>query len=313
MGGGDLNMKKSWHTGTFQNQERVWKKEQEALAERKKLQQLQKELEQERAVQELQRLQREAGGHQHREDRVEWMYAAPAEGNGPNAEELEQYLLGKKRVDQLLRGNEEKMMAESNSSNAPGASSSGTFTASSTANSARDTAAKIREDPLLAIKRQEQLQYEKMLKDPKRLKMLRDAKTMAEGGRTPASSSSAVAAGGRAASSGKDGEPDSSDVTAAASAADEARNAALAARLASMQQSAQALSSSRTARLSESTKRDAEEERKDAERLLQSGRGGDGLGPRFMRDVEKGVFGGQGGVGERIKRSGKVGLVGDRD
>ena len=37
------------------------------------------------------------------------MYAAPAEGNGPNAEELELYLLGKKRVDKLLKGNEEKV------------------------------------------------------------------------------------------------------------------------------------------------------------------------------------------------------------
>lgn len=59
-------------------------------------------------MQELQRLQEEAGGGS-REQRVEWMYAAPAEGNGPNAEELEQYLLGKKRVDKLLKGNEEKV------------------------------------------------------------------------------------------------------------------------------------------------------------------------------------------------------------
>jgi hypothetical protein len=72
------------------------------------VQQLQKELEQERAVQELQRLQAEAGGGK-REERVEWLYAAPAEGNGPNAEELEAYLLGKKRVDKLLKGNEEKV------------------------------------------------------------------------------------------------------------------------------------------------------------------------------------------------------------
>lgn len=89
-------------------QERVWKKEREALEERKKLQQLQKELEQERAVQELQRLQEAAGGKK-RDERVDWMYAAPAEGNGPNPDELEAYLLGKKRVDKLLKGNEEKV------------------------------------------------------------------------------------------------------------------------------------------------------------------------------------------------------------
>ncbi len=111
MGGGDLNMKKSWHPLLHSNQERVWKREQEVLAERKKTQELQKELAQERAVQELQRLQAEAGGKAAKEARVEWMYAAPAEGNGPNAEELEQYLLGKKRVDKLLKGNEEKVSA----------------------------------------------------------------------------------------------------------------------------------------------------------------------------------------------------------
>lgn len=69
---------------------------------------LQKEHAQERIVQELQRLQAESGGGK-REERVDWMYAAPAEGNGPNAEELELYLLGKKRVDKLLKGNEEKV------------------------------------------------------------------------------------------------------------------------------------------------------------------------------------------------------------
>ena len=66
-------------------------------------------MEQERAVQELQRLQAEAGGGKGREERVEWLYAAPAEGNGVNAEEMESYLLGKKRVDKLLKGNEEKV------------------------------------------------------------------------------------------------------------------------------------------------------------------------------------------------------------
>lgn len=82
------------------------------MEERKKLGELQKERQQERAVQELQRLQEENGSAK-REERVDWMYAAPAEGNGPNPEELELYLLGKKRVDKLLKGNEEKVSVES--------------------------------------------------------------------------------------------------------------------------------------------------------------------------------------------------------
>lgn len=58
----------------------------------------------------------------------------------------------------------------------------GSFTSIQNANSARDTAAKIREDPLLAIKRQEQAQYEKILKNPKKLRELRAAR---EAGMTP--------------------------------------------------------------------------------------------------------------------------------
>ncbi|GAA6012963.1 hypothetical protein JCM11491_000922 [Sporobolomyces phaffii] len=445
MGGGDLNMKKSWHTGTFQNQERVWKKEQEALAERKKVQQLQKELEQERAVQELQRLQAEAGGGK-REERVEWLYAAPAEGNGPNAEELEAYLLGKKRVDKLLKGNEEKLLADSNSANGPG----GTFTASTTANTARDTAAKIREDPLLAIKRQEQLQYERMLKDPKRLKELRAAREgrsasgsaprdregetkeerrarreakraerderhrereRGDGGkrrerrsredsydddrhnksrrrsrsrsysprrrdhadprngpaskyddrasssryrddsrfesdrsryddrppppasrngfdernrqRSPPRSSNpsrpyerATHHAGGTTSNPSQSAPHRIPAPASTGPTEEqeaARKAAIEARLAAMQSSAASLSTSRASRLSAMEALDAAEKEKEDDLLRRRGRAGDNTGPRFMRDVEKGVFSGKGGVGERIKRSGKVGMVGDRD
>jgi len=58
---------------------------------------------------------------------------------------------------------------------------------------------------------------------------------------------------------------------------------------------------------------DAAEKEKEDKLLQERGRAGDGTGPRFIREVEKGVFSGKGGVGERIKRSGKVGMVGDRD
>lgn len=105
MGGGDLNMKKSWHPLLKVNQERVWKREKEALEERKKLEELRREREQEREMQELQRLQEAAGGKK-RVDKVDWMYATPAAQGGPSANELEDYLLGKKRVDKLLKGDE---------------------------------------------------------------------------------------------------------------------------------------------------------------------------------------------------------------
>lgn len=53
MGGGDLNLKKQWHPLTFKNQEQVWLAERREEQEIKKMEQLKKELEQERAMQEL--------------------------------------------------------------------------------------------------------------------------------------------------------------------------------------------------------------------------------------------------------------------
>ncbi|KAJ1962827.1 RNA-splicing factor, partial [Dispira parvispora] len=53
MGGGDLNMKKSWHPMTYRNQEKLWKAEQKAAEEQKKLEQLRKEKEEERELQDL--------------------------------------------------------------------------------------------------------------------------------------------------------------------------------------------------------------------------------------------------------------------
>lgn len=143
----------------------MWEKEKEALDERKKLAQLQKERAEERQIQELQRLQAAQGGKKVQE-KVEWLYAAPSAGAGPQAEELEQYLLGKKTVDKLFKEQDERKMAEmAAASGQAGASSSqagvaGLTAVGQNANNARDLATKVREDPLLAIKRQEQAAYE---------------------------------------------------------------------------------------------------------------------------------------------------------
>lgn len=47
------NLKKSWHPQTMKNIERVWKAEQKYEAERKKIEELQKELKEERAREEI--------------------------------------------------------------------------------------------------------------------------------------------------------------------------------------------------------------------------------------------------------------------
>ncbi|TFY72781.1 hypothetical protein EVG20_g211 [Dentipellis fragilis] len=163
MGGGDLNMKKSWHPLLLKNQERVWLEEKKALEEKKKLDQLRKEKEEERQLQELQRLQEEQTGKK-RAEKLEWMYTTPATGSSQNANELEDYLLGKKRVDKILIANEHEKVGAAHKN----------FIAIQNANSIRDTTAKIREDPLFAIKQQEAAAYEALMSNPLRLREMQE-------------------------------------------------------------------------------------------------------------------------------------------
>ncbi|KAF2104767.1 hypothetical protein NA57DRAFT_30402, partial [Rhizodiscina lignyota] len=100
--GGDLNLKKSWHPVLMSNQRRVWEEEKKALDERKRIDQLRKEREEERTIQELQDIAAKDGSKP-RQIRVDWMYNGPAAGQTGTTEEMEGYLLGKRRVDQLLR------------------------------------------------------------------------------------------------------------------------------------------------------------------------------------------------------------------
>ncbi|KAI9444837.1 Pre-mRNA splicing factor-domain-containing protein [Lactarius indigo] len=163
MGGGDLNMKKSWHPLLMKNQERVWLEEKKALEEKKKLEQLRKEKEEERQLQELQRLQEEQTGKK-RTEKLEWMYATPATGSSQNPNDLEDYLLGKKRVDKILIGTENEKIGAAHKN----------FIAVQNANTARDIAAKVREDPLLAIKQQEAAAYETLMSNPLRLREMQE-------------------------------------------------------------------------------------------------------------------------------------------
>ncbi|KAG2149557.1 Pre-mRNA splicing factor-domain-containing protein [Suillus cothurnatus] len=163
MGGGDLNMKKSWHPLLLKNQERVWLEEKKALEEKKKLDQLRKEKEEERQLQELQRLQEEQTGKR-KTEKLEWMYATPATGSNQNANDLEDYLLGKRRVDKILTADENAQLGASHKN----------FIAIQNANNARDIAAKIREDPLLAIKQQEQAAYQALMSNPLRLREMQE-------------------------------------------------------------------------------------------------------------------------------------------
>ncbi|KAI4203424.1 MAG: hypothetical protein LQ346_001773 [Caloplaca aetnensis] len=161
--GGDLNLKKSWHPVLMSNQRRVWEEEKKALDERKRIEQMMKERQEERQIQELQEMQEAAGGKK-RLNRVDWMYSGPSAGHVGTTEEMEGYLLGKRRVDGLLKGTENKNLEK--------AASDESFMALQKANTIRDTACKIREDPMLAIKKQEQAAYEALMNDPVKRRLL---------------------------------------------------------------------------------------------------------------------------------------------
>ncbi|EOD44676.1 CBF1-interacting co-repressor CIR [Neofusicoccum parvum] len=156
--GGDLNLKKSWHPLLMSNQRRVWEEEQKALEERKRIDQMMKERAEERAIQELQEMQEAAGGKK-RLNRVDWMYSGPSSGQNGTTEEMEGYLLGKRRVDNLIKNDENKKLEKN--------AGQETFLAPQpSVNNPRDAVAKIRDDPMAAIKKQEQAALEAMMNDP---------------------------------------------------------------------------------------------------------------------------------------------------
>ena len=165
--GGDLNLKKSWHPLLMSNQRRVWEEEQKALDERKRIEQMMKERQEERNLQEIQEMQEAAGGTK-RAQRVEWMYSGPSAGQQGTTEEMEGYLLGKRRIDGLIKGTENTKLKKE--------ATEESFMALQNANTTRDTAAKIREDPMLAIKQKEQAAYEALMNDPvSRRRLLKEA------------------------------------------------------------------------------------------------------------------------------------------
>lgn len=171
----DTNKTRSWHPSLLRNQERVWSEEQKALEERKRIDQLRRERDEERQIQEIQRLHEDSGksASQHRA-RVDWMYQAPSSATGHYSEEMEGYLLGKRRIDGgLLKGDEKKAVERGSDIMAGPAAGAAPVAANS-----RDTMAKVMADPLFEVKKREQAAYEAMVKES-----VRKGKSSGGGGR----------------------------------------------------------------------------------------------------------------------------------
>ncbi|KAG8534279.1 uncharacterized protein KY384_001123 [Bacidia gigantensis] len=145
------------------NQKRVWEEEKKALEERKRIEQVMKERQEERQIQELQEMQEAAGGPR-KQVKVDWMYSGPSAGQNGTTEEMEGYLLGKRRIDGLVKGTEHKQLEKN--------AGEESFMGQQNANNVRDTARKVQDDPLLAIKKQEQAEYEAVMNDPVKRRLL---------------------------------------------------------------------------------------------------------------------------------------------
>lgn len=140
----------------MKNQQRVWKEETAALEERKQIEKLRKEREEERQIEELQALQAANGGKTVTK-RVDWMYAGPSGDGAGVTEEREGYLLGKRRIDNLLKSDTTNLQK--------GAVVGIDAVGNTNANTARDTHKKVLEDPLLMIQKQKMEMQLKAAKD----------------------------------------------------------------------------------------------------------------------------------------------------
>ncbi|NWQ69156.1 CWC25 factor, partial [Neopipo cinnamomea] len=158
------NLKKSWHPQTLRNVEKVWKAEQKHEAERRKIEELQRELQEERAREEMQRYAEDMGTLRKREEKLEWMYQGP--GGMVNREE---YLMGRPVDKFILEKAEDK---EAGCSSETGLLPGSIF-AKSGANSVLDMANKIREDPLFMIRKREEEKKREVLNNPVKMKKIK--------------------------------------------------------------------------------------------------------------------------------------------
>lgn len=153
--------KKGWHTGSLRNIENVWKAEQKHDAEQKKLEELRKQIHEERERSEFRQIQ-EAAGLVPRQERLDFLYESGlAVGKGSSE--------GFKTLQAQPSSGASSTAAESSSSKAavPGA------LFEDKPQSANDTWRKLHSDPLLLIRQREQEAVAMIKNNPIRMAMIR--------------------------------------------------------------------------------------------------------------------------------------------
>ena len=146
--------KKSWHTGSFQNIEKVWIAEMKDEEEKRMMKEAQRRLKEEQHYEDLKRMQVEAGliPKSHLQ-RLDWMY----EGGSIKNTSSEEYLLGKAyKEPEPIKGEWRPTLCKE-----------------STANINNEIFTKVHEDPLFAILQEEQRRRKEITQNPRRMNELK--------------------------------------------------------------------------------------------------------------------------------------------
>uniref|UniRef100_A0A182J7Y0 Cir_N domain-containing protein n=1 Tax=Anopheles atroparvus TaxID=41427 RepID=A0A182J7Y0_ANOAO len=178
MGGGDLNTKKSWHPNTMKNQERVWKAEQQEAAEKRRLNELRREIDEERNREELKSIAKKSGiipSDDGEDKKLEWMYKGPSQ-----LVNREEYLLGR-TIDKTFEDLDAQEKAASSTFGVAQPKNHVEHECipfsirqhkDMVSNDQVDLARKLMEDPLMMIKQKQIDARQKILQNPVKLKEL---------------------------------------------------------------------------------------------------------------------------------------------
>lgn len=154
--------KKGWHTGSLRNIENVWKAEQKHDAEQKKLEELRKQIHEERERAEFRQLQEQAGLISGQE-RLEFLYdSGLAVGKGST---------GFKALESIPKTQPEPAASASTSEKPQSAAPGALF--EEKPQSANDAWRKLHSDPLLLIRQREQESLARIKNNPVQMAMIR--------------------------------------------------------------------------------------------------------------------------------------------